>query len=146
MQYTVLPRPGLNPYGTDPSSVALRTQNDSHSKCLKTCLKTHLSKRTRHILYPHGRAPKDPVSAMSLREAIALQPEETTPAPTCIEPSSLCTTQGVPIVIAASQHDDTCTELQDSSTPWYKLSSKPTREGILATRLLGSNPNRIHLI
>jgi hypothetical protein len=76
---------------------------DSCSKCLKTRLKTHLSKRTRYLLNPHGRSAKGSVSVVSLREAIALQPEETTPAPTCTEPSSLLTTRGVPIIIAASQ-------------------------------------------
>ena len=54
------------------------------------------------------------VSSVFLREAIALQPEETTPTPTCIEPSSLRTTHGVPIIIAER---NSMTPVQSYRTP-----------------------------
>ena len=66
LQYTVLPRSGLNPYGTD-ASFALRTQNrllqqTSYLERLKTKTSSypHSLKELDPSKYPQGRELKDP--------------------------------------------------------------------------------------
>jgi hypothetical protein len=111
MQYTVLQRSGLNPYGTDPS-FALRNQNRLLQQMSYPELRHHLISISLNELDPSNDplAESQRICKHHLRlRSHRITTEETTLAPTCTEPRSLLTIHRVPI-----------------SLPHYFLASKMT--------------------
>jgi hypothetical protein len=111
--------------------VALWTQIDSHSKVsydtgivVRHTFHQHLAKRTRPFTTPMADGQRICKHRLHLRSD-RITTDETTPVPTCIEPSSLLTTHGVPIAL-----------------PHYFLASKMTPVQSYRTMVLPGTSSR----